>query len=250
MRWEVTKKAWAMAREKFPKIEKLFVDVPERFLAVGQCRVLDLSSPQKPLAIISYDVRPISGQPQVVLSMGGKTESVALPRFGSVGMDVSTGFAGTPGRTGSLDAWAVMDRYVDPGELAEQVAKLAAWHEGGMGKTAMTEDSVAKWMKGVGFPHEEAPLVCDELRALGLSVAPAFNRRLAKYVKPFEVYDQVRIKMENSMEHNECGQILERKRDKGKRKYLVLVDGSSEPEWFFEDAIKPNMVGRIKNDAV
>lgn len=52
--WDLTKKAWALARKKFPSVESLYVQVPDRFAASGECAVYDLRSPHAPIAMMKY----------------------------------------------------------------------------------------------------------------------------------------------------------------------------------------------------
>ena len=54
--------------------------------------------------------------------------------------------------------------------------------------------------------------------------------------REFKDYQKVRVKDAASMEYQEVGQIMDCKGSYGKGYwYLVLVDGSSKPQWFAEE---------------
>jgi hypothetical protein len=58
--------------------------------------------------------------------------------------------------------------------------------------------------------------------------------------RKFKDYEKVRVKDSASMEYQEAGQVLDCKGSYGKGYwYLVLVDGSSKPQWFAEEDLKP-----------
>jgi hypothetical protein len=247
MRWELVARAWSLARSKFPEVKRLYVDTPGRFGAVGTCKVLDLDAPGKPLGEISYDVRPIDGQPRISLALQDTTDSVTLPKMG-VQASVSTSVR----TAGGISADLLTKKYASAAQLAPQLAFLIVGHKDGIKEASkgLSRSDVAQWLRSYSFDVVLLDPVCDSIADLGVRVDGAFNRRLARKVKNhFEQFQKVRVVDERSMEFQECAQVME---VKGSLKdgywYKVLVDGSEEPKWFPEEALDDIHVGWVAED--
>ena len=90
----------------------------------------------------------------------------------------------------------------------------------------------------ISYKVRKAPRSPDEIQH---GMAKTASAARAKY-KP---YEKIRIIDPRSMEFGELGQVLSSASKKGRRFYLVSVDGSGKPMWFAEDSLGPNMVGAL-----
>jgi hypothetical protein len=90
----------------------------------------------------------------------------------------------------------------------------------------------------ISYKIRKSPRSPDEIQH-GIAKTASVVR--SKY-KP---YEKVRIIDPRSMEFGELGQVLSSASKKGRRFYLVSVDGSGKPMWFAEESLGPNMVGAL-----
>lgn len=245
MRWEIIKKAWSLAAEKFPKAKRLFVDLPPKFRGFGECPVLDLEQPDKPLGKIIYEAKCEDGKPVLSLTVADTTAQVSLPKFGSFTLKPSTTaqslVAGVP-----INASDIMKAYPVTQILGHQVGYLIAGHEEGLVKIAnsqeLDERSIMDWVQQKGFPSDVAPFAEDKLEELGIKIARKKKR------KRFENYEKIRVVDPRIMEYNEGARVIMRRRDEELNDwYQVIVDGSSKPIWLHEDQLDRNHVGHIDN---
>jgi len=201
VRWNIVRKAWQLARDRFPDVRRLFVDVPSRLAPRGEMAIIDLDKPKEPLSRISFQVQPSSEGPSLLMSLGDEQSTISLPRGASRTY-------GTPSRREALRAsrdQLLAARYGDEAELAE-----------------------ARELMGMDG---------------------TFNLRLARSGKrKFKDYERVRILDPRSMQFQELGQVMTSRREKDQRFYLVLVDGSSKPQWFPDDLVGPNLAGVSPDD--
>lgn len=232
IRWDVIKKAWALAREKFPE-KRVFVEMPRRFKSSGRCLVYDLSSPDEVMASIEYNVSHANGRAHVVLSMGGASHEVGLERRSAVGFKVDSMRVAMP-KLIDVDGEAVMAKYPDREELFDKVALLA-------GGEVTDQRELFSWLASHGFQAKEILAGVARRLALPRGAWPYNNTRVADKEHPkakFDRYERVRVDDDTSMEHMECGQVLD---ISGKYKdgyaYLVIVDGSSKPVWIPEASL-------------
>lgn len=231
-RWEVVKKAWALARKRFPDVERVFVDTPRKFKGSGSCRVYDLSKPEAPIGSMSYAVMHANGSAHVSLSLDGESLAVGMPRKAGAEFKVDSIRVAMPNLV-SIDGRVVAARYPDESELCEKIALLAEGH-------VADQRELRSWMAHYEFPTALMPKVASKM---GLPRGGWFNVRVAdndKHPKAkFDKFEKVRVDDEDSMEHMECGQVLDiRGKFKDGYNYLVLVDGSSKPVWIPESSLR------------
>lgn len=242
MRWEIIKKAWAMAKDKFPDAKRLYVDLPDKFRGFGECSVIDLEDPTKPLGKIVYEAKCEGGKPVLSMKLDEKTVEASLPRFKS--LQVKTASVAGSLKAAAIDAKAVCAKYPDQDTLSQQVAYLIAGHEYGLVKEAGTdlhEGIVETWIVEQGFPREVTAAVQIKLEGMGVKIAKKKKRQ-------FKNYEKVRVVDPRIIEHNEGAQILDHRRDKKKNDwYQVLVDGSDKPIWLNELQLAKNNVGSVSD---
>lgn len=165
MRWEIIKKAWALARQEFPKVSKLTLVPPARIGLVGSIPVYDGGEPEKPIGYISFKASK-DGE-RIEVTAGKQTAEVKNKRSMSI--------------------------------------------RGGK----------------IGFDVLIAKRIQHEAK------------------KPkFKPYARVRVTYEGSKDFGECGKVIGHKPGPPTW-YLVLVDGSSEPKWFREKALKLDEAGGV-----
>lgn len=250
MRWEAIKQAWALARESFPSVKRLYVELPHRFRDSGECPVFDLEKADEPIGKIAYKTTCIDGNPLIFMNLHGKEKSASVTRVPSIEFPVP---AAPLQKVAYLDAKSVMAQYQDPGDLAEQVAYLAMGHETGplhnVKTAALTERDLKTWLLDAGFQPGILPHAVKALGRMGIDIVKSedYNLREAKHKKRrFENYQKVRVVDPRSREYQEGAQILDHKRDKENNDwYQVLVDASSIPTWFHESQIQANDVGSV-----
>lgn len=241
MRWDMTKRAWAMAKAQFPSVQRLYVDIPDRLEPYGECRVVDLDKPGETIATISYDMRP----GRVKLALNNATSEVDSPKMAcgaSVQLAVKKAEV-------EIDPELLSKRYPDKAELARQVAVLMIGHRSGIRQASkLTPGQVSGWLRDKGFDEALFQPVCAELKSLGVETA-GFNLRVARDPRPnskYKIFQRVRVKDATSMEYQECGQILDVRGTKNDGYfYTILVDGSESPLEFAEGDISEIEVGRI-----
>lgn len=246
MRWEITKKAWVLAKERFPKTERLFVELPDKFLGTGECSVFDLDAPERPLGKIAYEAKCVDGQPRISMSLGERTAEASLPKFGA--MTIKTAHREEIlERRQTIDAPTIMEQYKDMAVLGEQIAYLIAGHPNGLVKTEQNTDEgmhaglVETWVVENGFPREAFPHVEVKLAALGFKIS-------RKQKKKFMTFEKVRVVDPRLMQYNEGARILGYKRDKDKQNwYQIIVDGSEKPIWLNEMQLAKNEAGIIND---
>jgi len=215
MRWDVIKKAWEMAREQFPSVRRLRVATPMVFARAGEVPILDLDSPGEPRGIIRYETESVGRKQRIRLALGSKEAEVPLaparPQTFRVGSRVEPWPSG-------LDPEMVRGRYGD-----EHAEKLA--------------------------------LFLGEPRGYNLRLAAKPRRRFKENERvricgmPMPMPGERALPSPHALQYQELGQVVSSARTKAGRFYLVLVDGSSEPQWFPEGAICPNLAGRAPSEA-
>lgn len=244
VRWEITRKAWSLARDKFPKAKNLYVDVPSKIGTQGSCLVYDLDGEDEPLGRLEYRLshRGARGGPK--LDMEVVVASCAGPR-GPIVANVRTQRRPLK-KVPSVDATLMGARYPDPFVLGRQVALLVA-----SGKDAVREDEVRSFMSQYGFDENLLFPVRKGLDEMGVRVVEPsegrFNLKNAKVQRQqFEEQQRIRINHPTAPDYQECGRIVGIQGDpRSGYWYYVLVDGSSVPKWFPQDALEPNEAGII-----
>lgn len=239
MRWDIIKKAWTLAKEKFPKTERLYVDLPDQFRGFGECSIIDLDKPEEKLAKIVYEAHCDKGKPILSLRLENSLTEAEMPK---ASIQLKSEAAIQPLlQKNSISASDIMDKYQDPAVLGEQLAYLIAGHEDGIKTASIDEDQVDQWLERYGFAPESIFHVEPKLAEMGIILA----RR--KKMKKFKNYEKVRVVDPRIMEYNEGAQVVGRRRDKEKNDwYQVIVDGSDKPIWLHEDQLAKNEVGSIK----
>lgn len=250
MRWKVIKEAWQLARESFPKVERLYVSFPDRFRNSGECEVLDLEKPGVPLGRIDYKMGCHDQSPVVFMSLDKRSKSVSLPRQAALELKIETV---PPGKASSIHAEDIIEKYGDSSVLGEQLAYLCVGHEEGplylSKRDSIDETDLADWIKKAGFPPRVLPHVTGKLEEMGIAVLPEdrFNLKLAKgkkkHKQKFPDFTKVRVTDPRLLSENRGGQI--KGWDKNDGGYWVLVDGASKPIKMYENQFEENTVGNI-----
>lgn len=244
MKWEILKKAWQLARSKFPKTQRLYVHPPRSFALKGSCQVVDLEKPEEVMASIDYEIGMDGQRPVIQLSLLGESAKVALASV-QENIKVSKKSVVIP-KPPEVDYRLMANKYRDPFDLGLKLAMLAAIK---LGETPQEAD-VESWMKDNLIPVIMRLPIEEGLESLGVRLVTErqFNIREVNAKKMFQENQRVRIVHPTSMELQEVGTIRE---IKGKPKtgywYSVLVDGSSSPLWFPESALKANEAGMVVN---
>lgn len=241
MRWELTKRAWALARDKFPEVERLYVSMPEHLARHGECIIADLSSPGAELGRIAYEVRPNGRHPVMRINLMDSHDQVRMPTC-SVEANITTKVC--TASVSEIDPRLLASKCNDAFELGRRMALLAT--SGTSGK--MTRKEASSWMSKWDFPPDMITPFVEGLVSMGAfdDAGPvAYNMKWANK-KGFEVNQRVRINKPESMEHQECGRVIESK-GKGNEPiwHLVHVDGSEKPEWFPEMALETDDAGMV-----
>jgi len=209
MRWSVIKKIWTLAKAAFPK-ERLFPDVPLSFAKEGKIGLVDPKTGKKE-AEISYFTTP----DKMILRLKDFQEEVPLPKRNTLS------FLTNAIKTDEFVQTQKLGKLLSQNYQNEGLLSIAAKIYEGKGETKSFE----QWLEENEFPEK-------------------ILRIAAK--KTHDRYQRVRIRNPLSMEHNEMGVILDVVGDKNKNfKYLVLVDGSSKPQWFDQNSISTNLAGVI-----
>ena len=122
-------------------------------------------------------------------------------------------------------------------------AGLIAYRVNPSGKVVMAAGGKTKEVSlpqppRISYKIRKSPRSPDEIQH---GMAKTASTARAKY-KP---YEKVRIIDPRSMEFGELGQVLSSASKKGRRFYLVSVDGSGKPMWFAEESLGQNMVGAL-----
>jgi hypothetical protein len=248
MRWNVIKEAWQLAKESFPKVERLYVSFPDRFRGSGECDVVDLEKPGESLGKIAYKMGCHDKTPVVFLSINKTSKSVKLPRQAALDLKAET----VPlVKASSICADDIMAKYGDSSVLGEQLAYLCVGHEEGplyqSECDSISEAALAEWVKKAGFPQTILPYVQDNLEKMGVRTLEdkGFNLKSAKGKKErkFPDFARVRVIDPRLLSENRGGQI--RGYDKKTGLYRVLIDGSSNEVVLHEQQLAENPVGSI-----
>ena len=242
MRWDIVKKSWKLARDKFGGVKRLYVETPANFEMNGRCRVFDLDSPAEPIGVIAYQTGWENGSSAIKLSLEDVKASVPAARFAIDGLTVVSRTAELQVRN-SISAADVMARYPDPKILGEQVAYLIVGHEDGLPGRELEDYDVDDWVLDRGFP----PQILDGVKTAmaGIGIVTCRDRRQQR----FQPGDKIRIVDPNLRDYEEGGKVQGFKRTKDKERdkligwYLVLIDGSSKPVWVQEQQLAKNMAG-------
>lgn len=242
MYWDITKKAWELARETFPKVRSLYVAMPSRLSRSGTCKVYDLASKSE-IGEMSYDFVVANGEPKAVVEMMPRHKEAALSRHRPVSAKISWSTC-QPAQTSLFHM--LRGRYGDPFEIGALAARICV---SGQDIQKTTKDAIREWMASSGFPTTWATPVLAGMESLGIAVHgpdDAFNLRMAKNKDKYDVNEKVRVNNPMSMEYQECGRVLEsRGNAKDGTWYLVMVDGSGIPRWFAEEEIGADEAGAI-----
>lgn len=247
MRWKVIKEAWQLARESFPKVERLYVSFPNRFRNSGECEVVDLEKPREPLGKIDYQMGCHDETPVVFLSMNKASKSVDLPKQAALELKTEV----VPlSKASSICAEDIMAKYADSPVLGEQLAYLCVGHEEGplyrSQQDSISESALSDWIRKAGFPQEVLPHVTGNLGKMGIRTFAEegqFNRKKKKQKQKFPDFAKVRIVDPRLLSENRGGQI--KKYDKTDGGYWVLVDGASQPVKMYEQQLAENQVGNM-----
>ena len=205
MRWEVIKQAWRMAKVQFPNIQSLYVQVPVVLAHKGYVPIFDLTDAKTPIGAIDYQVVSKGSGRNVRLALGADSAEVRL-------------------------APSVLQSF----KIAVRDEPLANTPNPNLVRARYGEEAEEK------------------LALLGLT----YTKTAKKPSKKFEDYERVRIcglpAVPEGMEHipnagalqyQEAGQVMTSARGRNGRFYLILVDGSSEPQWFHEEMVCPILAG-------
>ena len=259
MRWDIVTKAWDLAKNAFPSVKRIYVDLPQKFSPKGTCSVFDLENRDEPVGGIEYSIVAFAGKPTLVLALGDQRKMASLERC-SLDLPVATGEM-KPLRLGAKDVLGKCASLADAGEKA---ALLAAGHPSSplKDKACVEKTALRDWMVAEGFPEESLPYAQAKLQQIGVSVQ-SFNLREAKQAKHkkrhalFQPQMVLRVIDPNMRDHNKCGKVVsiwrqKRKKVKGQQKktppmfwYLIWIDGTSKPVWFAEKQLAPNMAGAL-----
>ena len=240
MRWDIIKKAWSLASEKFPDKKRLFVALPDQFRGIGDCDVYDLDNPETPLGIIHYEAHCENGTPVMSLSLKDMVKKAEFQRVPSLHVKTA-GIEGELKPRTSISVKEIMTKHSGPEQLGECAAYLIAGHEEGIPGDQIHEGIIESWFDDHGFPKESIPFAQAKLEQLGIKIARRKRKR-------FENYEKVRVVDPRIREYNEGAQILGRRRDKeGKDWYQVIVDGSDKPIWLMDEQLDSNSVGSIRD---
>jgi hypothetical protein len=241
MRWELTKRAWALARDKFPEVERLYVSIPEHLARHGECMIVDLSSPAAELGKVAYEVRPHGRYPVMRISLMDSHDQVQMPTC-SVEANIVT--KACKASVSAIDPRLLASKCNDAFELGRRMALLAT--SGTSSK--ITRKEASSWMSKWGFPPDMITPFVEGLVSLGAfeeDGSVAYNMKWANK-KGFDANQRVRVNSPGSMEHQECGRVID-SRGKGNEPtwYLVHVDGSEKPAWFPEVALGTDDAGKV-----
>jgi hypothetical protein len=244
MRWDVVKKSWELARDKFDGVKRLYVETPANFEANGKCRVFDLDSPGDPIGTIAYQTVSENGGSAIKLSLEDVKASVPTGRFAIDNLPIISKTSELKARN-SISVPDIMARYPDTKILGEQVAYLIVGHEDGLAGRELEDYDVDDWVLDRGFP----PQILDGVKTAmaGIGIVTCRDRRERR----FQPGDKIRIVDPNLRDYGEGGQVRDFKTTKDKERdkiigwYLVLVDGSSEPVWVQEQQLAKNMAGCV-----
>ena len=210
MRWEVIKRAWQMAKIRFPGIQSLYVQVPVVLAHKGYLPVFDLVDAKTPIGAIDYQVVSKGNGRNVRLALGSDSAEVRLAP--SVLQSFKIAVREEP-LTRTPDPNLVRARY---GKEAEE--KLAIL---GLVSSVKTAKKPSK-----KFEDYERVRIC------GLPAVPDGMEHVPNA---------------GAMQYQEAGQVMTSARGRNGRFYLILVDGSSEPQWFHEEMVCPVLAGEIPN---
>lgn len=244
MRWEIIKKAWSLASQKFPNTKRLFVDVPEKFLGSGECHVIDLEHPEEPLGKISYQARCENGKPILSIKLDEQEEKVALLKS-ELQFKIATTIEPLA-KKNTILASDIMAKYHES-DLGEQVAYLILGHPEGLAGNELDPEVVGQWIIDHGFPSVIIENVKTALASAGVQCVA---RKKGKK-RMFENFEKVRVVDPRIMEYNEGARVVGHKRDKELNDwYQVIVDASDKPIWVNEKQLAKNTVGSISDISI
>lgn len=240
MRWEVITKAWDLAKQSFPDVDRVFVLPPANFGDNGSCPVFDMDRPKEPIGFMSYRVVGLGERPVMQLSLGDKTAEIVIPRTKSANFEVSFTKAAAP--TGEVDPAEAMARYAGTPldeKAMEQMSKFMVAKEQRQQKARIYASEVVQALKEGIAEKEKMAAVCGLTKE---SIGPISK------LNEFKNFTRVRITQDDLPDYNECGKIIGKKRAQKATWYLVLVDGSDDPRWFHQDAIAEVKAGKVSDE--
>jgi len=209
MRWPVIKKIWMLAKAAFPQ-ERLFPDVPLSFAKEGKIGLIDPKTGKKE-AEIAYFTTP----DKMIFRLKDLQEEISLSKRST--LSFSTNII----KTDEFIQAQKLGKLLSQNYQNEGLFSIAAKIYEGKGETK----SFDQWLEENEFPEKILKIATK---------------------KKYDRYQRVRIKNPISMEHNEIGVVLDIVGDKKNNfKYLVLVDGSSKPQWFDQNSVSTNLAGVI-----
>ena len=89
MRWEILKKAYALAKKSFPDAKSLFVDIPPKIGIEGSCTIYDLEKQDAPLGKAEYKTCFSAGSPYVSVTVSGNEDKVEIKKAASAEVTVN-----------------------------------------------------------------------------------------------------------------------------------------------------------------
>jgi hypothetical protein len=212
MRWLAIQKVWSLCKAAFPK-KALWPDVPYRFGKQGGIKVFDMES-GKQVTEVKYETHP------------NKIVFKAKDLFEEIPLEKKDGLAFSVNRVKTSD-------FIRTQKLGSLLAKNYS------GEDLLYQASLL-------YEQEPQSLQFDQWLA-----SNEFPDEIVKIAekKKYKKYQRVRINNPLSMEHNEMGVILDIVGDRKKGlRYLIMVDGSSQPMWFDQNSLHMNLSGVIVNE--
>lgn len=241
MRWEITKRAWELAKRQFPEAGSLYISLPVRFKMSGAIPVHDLKSKSE-IGSISYKVTPYQAETTLVLQCKDEQLAYVLPPPRMMTFSVSKGKAEIKGS--GICAKEIMAANPDDKEV--KIAALAAAEI-----DELSPENVRKWLSDNEFPAEVYDDVCDAAASIfGQPKPPSFNYKMAKSktqrnVKDFPATVHV-VQDGNAMVVADVFQVRRvRHKNKQYEWWQVRPAGSSKAFWVLSDFIRPIMAGTV-----
>ena len=241
MRWEITKKAWALARRQFAGVKSLYVSMPIRFKMAGDIPVYDLSSKNE-IGSMSYKVISSPSDTTLVLQCNDEQVAHVLPPARMMTFATSRKRAEITGSGVSAREFLVANTEDRELKLA---ALLASEVE------LLSPENSRKWVLENEFPAELAEPVCNAVASLfGRASTSMFNYRSAKAkternVKDFPAVVHV-VQDGNAMIVADVFQVRRiRHKNKQYEWWQIRPAGSSKMFWVLSDFIRPIKAGTV-----
>lgn len=225
IRWNFIKECRQLASMLYG--DSIFVEIPKRIELNGN---LNIIKDNKKIDEISYSSSVTPEYKIIKINSKNKpdnTTSISFPKNTEKTASIEFPLV----KLGGIRSKNIIE---GNSNVNNKLASIIAYHSSGI-KENISDESVEKWLESNDFGSERKDSVVSELKTLGIGI-------FAKKRGHYQTGEKVRINNPNSMEHNEQGTVLKRKRHKDTFYYLVLVDGSSAPVWCFEKFLRKTMV--------